>query len=181
MGLFEKVQQSGDWATCGDAAFATGLDGTAFDAVGGYFHSPNATHGWSEQDWFEIPGPKLPIYVAGMNGRADAESALAQCQSLGIEFRKGIYVAYDLETRVDKTCVASFGAVMQHYGFKVLVYGSASTVFDNPQLNGYWVADYLQIGPFMHSHMGTRMTQWTDGEHFDQSTVKRWILPGFWR
>jgi hypothetical protein len=179
MGLFEKVETD-DWATMGDAAFADNLDGTDFDAVGGYLQSPQAFHPWSEQDFFNVPGPKLPIYVAGMNGKNDAERVLPQCQSLGIEFHKGIYIAYDMEGRVDKTCVASFGAIMQHYGFKVLVYGSAFSVFDNPQLNGYWVADFVQRR-MMYSHPGVRMTQCIEGELVDQSTVKRWTLPHFWR
>lgn len=179
MPILQKVTTD-DYATMGDAAFANNLDGTDFDAVAGYLHSPEAFHGWSEGDFFAIPGPKLPIYVATMNGTNDANQTLEQVKSLGIPFHKGIYVAYDLETRIDKSCVGAYGALMQHYGFKVLVYGSASTVFNNPQLNGYWVADYVQHR-FMYSHMGVRMTQCIEGELYDVSTVKRWTLQSFWR
>jgi hypothetical protein len=169
-----------DWASMGDAAFPQGLDGTAFDAVGGYFPAANAVHGWTRGDWGRIPGPKLPIWVANFgqkNGLRDAEQTLADAQDIGMH--KGI-VALDMETSVDKTYVAAYGSVMQHHGYKVWVYGSASTVFDMPQLNGYWVADYAGIGEFMYRHPGTRATQWTDGPKYDSSTVKRWVLSEFW-
>lgn len=166
-----------DWASMGDAAFAVNLDGTSFDAVGGYLHSPNAYHAWDRTDWRPIPGPKLPIYVATMNGRTDAEDCLIELQTLDVP--KGKVIAYDLEGRIDVTLVASFGAVMQHHGYKVWVYGSADSVFGNPQLNGYWVADYL-YHEFMYNHPGVRATQWTDGPKYDQSTVKRWELANLW-
>jgi hypothetical protein len=179
MAILQKVVTD-DYATMGDAAFANNLDGTDFDAVAGYLHSPMAYHAWSEGDFFTIPGPKLPIYVATMNGTNDANASLEQLKGLGVPFHQGKYVAYDLETRVDRSCVGAYGALMQHYGFKVLVYGSASTVFNNPQLNGYWVADYVQHR-FMYSHMGVRMTQCIEGELYDVSTVKKWTLGSFWR
>jgi len=161
----------------GDAEFAVNLNGTNFDAVGGYLYSPMAANPWSSSDWHPIPGPKLPIFVATWNGRADAESALSQLGELGV--KPGAIVAYDMETRVDVTTVAGFGAIMNHHGYLVWTYGSASTLFDNPQLNGYWVADYL-YAPYMYSHPGVRATQWTDGDKYDQSTVKRWELAHMW-
>lgn len=172
-----------NWATCGDAAFADNLRGTNFDAVAGYLDAPNATHPWSKNDWALAPGPKLPIWVANFgqkNGRNDAEKALAQLDALGVKEHKTHYVALDMEMSKDKTYCTAFGTILQHHGFRVLVYGSASTVFINPQLNGYWVAEYI-FTPFMHSHPGTRMTQWTDGDKYDQSTVKPWILEYWWR
>ena len=164
----------------GDAAFADNLVGTAFQAVGGYLDAPNAFHPWSEADWDTVPGPKLPIYVGGTNAVGDADSCVQQLRALQIP--AGKYVALDMETRSgsrDGQYAAGFGAVVQHNGYGVLVYGSASTVFNLPQLNGYWVADYLFV-PFMYSHSGVRATQWTDGAKYDQSTVKPWILADFW-
>jgi hypothetical protein len=170
-----------DYATMGDAAFPQGLDGTDFNAVAGYLPAVNALHGWTDSDWRRIPGPKLPIWVAAFgnkSGLRDAEATLTDLLRLGVP--KGKIVALDMETSVDRTYVAAYGAVLQHNGYKVWVYGAASTVFDNPQLNGYWVADYAGIGPFMYRHPGTRATQWTDGAKYDQSTVKPWVLADFW-
>lgn len=161
------------WPSMGDAAFASNLDGTSFDAVAGYLASGYEDHAWSKADWEGVPGPKLPIWVAGFNGKDEAEACLVQLENLRVPVDK--VVALDMETRVDVTYVAGFGAIMQHHGYKVWVYGSASTVFGNPELEGYWVADYT-FTPFMHSHPGTKATQWTDGAKYDQSTIKPWQL-----
>lgn len=168
----------GDWATMGDAEFASNLDGTNFDVVGGYLVSPQAANPWSDANWRGIPGYKVPIFVAGMNGKDDAESCLDQVKALGVP--EGKVVVYDMEDRIDITCVSAFGAVMQHHNYLVWVYGSADNVFSNPKLNGYWVADYAGIGPFMYRKPGTRATQWTDGKLYDLSTVKEWELGNLW-
>lgn len=167
----------GNTFTMGDAAFAANLFGTKFDAAAGYLSSGYQFHAWTAADWNTVPGPKLPIWVGGFQGKQEAEACLNQLTTLKVT--SGATVALDLEMRVDKTYVAAFGAIMQHYGFKVWVYGSASTVFNNPQLNGYWVADYT-FTPFMHSHPGVRATQWTDGAKYDQSLVKEWELVNLW-
>lgn len=164
------------WPSMGDAAYAANLDGTAFNAVAGYLSSPDDFHTWSETDWQGVPGPKLPIWVAGFDGAGEAESAVVQLNSLGA---KNCYVAVDMEGRVDKTYVDGFYTIMRNSGYRVWVYGSASTVFNNPQCNGYWVADYTGRA-FMYNHSGVRATQWTNGPLYDQSTVRPWTLQGFW-
>jgi hypothetical protein len=166
-----------EYLTMGDAAFATNLYGTKFDIAAGYLASGFQYHSWSAADWKSAPGMKLPIWVGGSNGVGEAQSCLYQLRNLGVP--AGSVFALDMEMRISSNYVSSFGAVMQHEGYKVWVYGSASTVFGNPQLNGYWVADYIYT-PFMHSHMGTRATQWTDGPKFDQSTVKAWEASNLW-
>ena len=85
-----------------------------------------------------------------------------------------VYTVIDMEGRVDKTYVESFGQALQAAGYKVWVYGQASTVFGNPRLNGYWVADYANRGPFMYNHMHVRATQYAEGQNFDSSTVRDW-------
>src|SRR5579862_7250187 len=167
------------YLTMGDAAFADNLFGTDFDIAAGYLDAPNELNKWSKADWQSAPGMKLPIWVGGYGGKPEAEACLKQLKSLGVP--QGKLVALDMEGRIDKTYVAAFGAIMQHRGYKVWVYGEASTVFNNPQLNGYWVADYAGIGPFMYSHKATRATQWTDGAKFDQSVVKEWEQDNFWK
>lgn len=171
-----------EYATMGDAAFAAELDGTSFDIGGGYLVSANALHGWSESDWDTLPGYKLPIYVAtpGLTGHMEALSAVRQLHVLGVP--EGKRVALDMETRVDKTYVASFGEILNHEGYGVWVYGSASSVFGNPVLQGYWVADYKGIGPFMYAdHTGIRATQYQSGPRYDSSLVKPWTLRELWK
>lgn len=162
----------------GDAAFAVNLNGTSFTAVGGYYGGPNAFHVWTAGDWGRFTGAKLPIWVGGFNGAGEGEQAVKALQALGVP--QGSVTALDMEGRKDDTYVNAFGAVLQQAGYKVWVYGSASSVFGNPQLNGYWVADYRGIGPFMYSAPGVRATQYQSGSLYDSSLVKEWTLPLFW-
>jgi len=71
--------------------------------------------------------------------------------------------------------------VLHAAGYKVWVYGSASTVFSNPGLNGYWVADYASIWPFMYNHSGVRATQYAPGEYYGSFSIKDWTYySGTW-
>jgi hypothetical protein len=82
-----------------------------------------------------------------------------------------------METRVDRTYLEHFGGVLHNAGYKVWVYGSASTVFGNHALDGFWVASYAGRGPFMYdagSTVEVRATQYQPGDKWDSSTVKAW-------
>lgn len=169
-------------AAMGDAAYAADLDGTSFDAVAGYLNSPNAFHSWSEADWDKVPGPKLPIWVANFgakNGRNDGREIVLQLRALGVP--KGKLCVVDLEESVDKTYVERlYSVVHDQAGYRVWVYGSSASVFNNPPCNGYWVADYLGTEPFMYDHRQARATQWERGNNYDTSAVFKWTLREFW-
>jgi hypothetical protein len=90
-----------------------------------------------------------------------------------------VTIALDLETAVDFDYVRMFHRVMKWAGFFVWVYGSASTVFDNPHADGYWVADYAGKGPFMYPHTMVKATQYESGATYDSSLVKFWQY--YWR
>jgi hypothetical protein len=165
-----------DFISMGDAAYANNLDGTNFDVVAGYLGGPNAYHTWAAQDWAGIPGPKLPIWVAGYDGAGEGRAALVSLEGLGIT--SGI-IALDLENRIDRTYVDNFGRIVQSK-FKVWVYGSANSVFQNPSLNGYWVADYAGIGPFMYNGQSVRATQYAAGPKYDFSLVREWVVSSLW-
>jgi hypothetical protein len=156
-----------------DSAFATSISESWTGAVAGYYGGPNAYHVWSPDDWKRFPANrKLPIWVAGLAGEPEGEQAVAALRALGVPTR--VFTAVDMETRVDKTYLEAFGAVLGRAGYKVWVYGSASTLFSNPRLNGYWVADYAGIGPFMYDYAHVRATQYASGPEYDSSTVKDW-------
>ena len=54
-------------------------------------------------------------------------------------------------------------------------------MFSNPPLNGWWVAFYAGIGPFMVDHPDVRATQYANGDLYDSSTVKPWTYDdGTW-
>src|SRR5690348_503717 len=177
-----------------DSEFASSIPTSWRGIVAGYFGGPGAAHVWAkDSEWGRFPkNKKLPIRVASLgsnkDGLAEAGQAVESLYWLGAT--KGCYVALDMETQVDKTYVEKFTGVMAYAGFPCFVYGSASTVFQNPQGAGYWVADYKGIGPFMYSEPGklVRATQYADpaggsGGNWDSSTVKFWTktFGKFWR
>jgi hypothetical protein len=155
-----------------DAAYARNID-PGWPAVAGYYGGPRALNMWTVADWDRFKGHrKLPVWVAGLNGSQEAVTAVRSLEFLGVP--RGVWTVVDMETRADRTYVTAFGAGVQAAGYKVWVYGSASTVFGNPALDGYWVADYAGIGPFMYDKPGMeiRATQYASGTQFDSSTVK---------
>src|SRR5262249_3876329 len=156
-----------------DAAFAADISQPWNRAVAGYYGGPNAYHVGSSGDWKRFPrNRKLPIWSAGLDvggGREDAVRALRDLVVL-----RRVYTAVDMEQRVDKTYLEHFGQTLNAAGYRIWVYGSAGTVFSNPRLNGYWVADYAGRGPFMYQHPGVRATQYEPGELYDSSSVKDW-------
>lgn len=165
-----------------DAAFAGNIPATWEHAVAGYYGGPDAYHVWPAADWKRFGRhKKLPIWVAGRNGAGEAVAALDALKALGVP--KGCWTALDMENRADVSYVDRFGQVMAGH-YRVWVYGSASTVFQMPALDGYWVADYAGRGPFMYEHGNAevRATQYASGPDYDSSTVKEftWLERQRW-
>jgi hypothetical protein len=170
-----------------DAAFAGNIPSDWNGAVAGYLNTPragDAFHAWSEADWKSFPDQrKLPIFVqshpgGAAQGREDGWHAVRALRTLGLPSGKLLRTALDLETAVDPPYVRAYGGVLRWAGFHVWVYGSASTVFRNPALDGYWVANYVSSGPFMYDHPEVRATQYTNNPPagaYDSSTVKEWV------
>lgn len=159
------------WLDGRDAAFPANLHGWA-GTVFGYYGGPLAFNVWDQSAWRAFGSFKVPIWVGGYGGTPEGEQAVAALHSL--EVPAGCETMLDMETRVDRTYVANFGKALQAAGYRVLVYGSTSTVFKNPQLNGYAVADPTGV-PHMYPHPGVRMTQYAFGQLFDQDVIKHWI------
>jgi hypothetical protein len=168
-------------ALMADEAFATGKIPPGYSVIAGYLSSPAAYHPWSNSDWAKFGTmKKLPIFVASKatglagTGDSDAFSCLEQLYKLGVP--KGSAVGLDMETAVDASYVKDFSNALQWAGYRTWVYGSASSVFLNPQpsYGGYWVADYKGIGPFMYKHPGVRATQYESGSEYDSSLIKWW-------
>lgn len=100
-------------------------------------------HVWSAAEVAGQPERfRLPAYVrsyAGVDPHADATAFIQWLAS--VHAPPGIATVLDLEELVDPAYVASFGGAMHAAGFLVLPYGSTSTLFRNPKLDGYFVAD----------------------------------------
>ena len=166
-----------------DSAFANNIPTTWSGIVGGYIAGGDPFHVWSKNEWARFQNnKKLPIFVRDFPGTAkdgitDAVTVIHDLFNLGLT--KPCVVALDLEGLQDAPYVSTFGRVLNLCGFTVWNYGSASKVFANPPNNGYWVADYKGIGPFMESHPNVRATQYADpaggsGGQWDSSTVRWW-------
>lgn len=161
-----------------DAAYAASLDGW-WGVVAGYLGGPQALNTWTPADWARFPhNRKLAIWVGGDDGHTDALTALEALHRLRVP--RGSVVVADMETRVSAAFLARFSAPLWHFGYRVWVYGSASTVFLNPALDGYWVADYTGT-PHMYRHPKVRATQYEAGPGFDSSLIKRRAVRHLWR
>jgi hypothetical protein len=162
---------TGSWIDGRDAAFPANLhrwNGLVF----GYYGGPLATNVWAASDWRAFGGYKVPIWVGGYAGAREGEEAVSALKRL--EVPKGCETLLDMEVRADRTYVEHFGEVLQGAGYRVLVYGSISTLFKNPQLNGYAVADPTGVA-HMYPHPGVRMTQYAFGAVSDKDVLKKWI------
>ena len=168
-----------------DAAFAVNIP-PGFDVAAGYYGGPAAYHVWPVVDWERFPGPRLPIWVAGTDAAAEAVQAIRALQELKVPL--GSFTVVDMETRAgraDVDYVYGFGGALRAAGYRVWTYGSASTVFKLPPLNGYWVADYtsdmslidqlLQTG-----HVRAVQYQADVAPGYDVSLVKQWTEGGMW-
>lgn len=159
-----------------DAAFPGNLAGWG-GVVLGYFGGAGAFNVWAPPQWDQFRGqPKIPMWVpptGPKNGTVDGTTAVRALRALGVP--RGKVTLVDMETMKDRSYLDNYGHELQSAGYKVWVYGSVSSLFGNPQLNGYAVADPTGI-MHMYPHPGVRMTQWAFGPLFDQDAIKEWLL-----
>ncbi len=137
-----------------------------FDAVAGYIggNTPNV---WLDQEWEQYPQRwRLPIFVRSHDGNpiTDADSAVAWLQDHHVPV--GSTLALDYETRIDGAYLTLFDRlVFEEAKYPVMVYGSISTITQNPKPSGgYWIADWTG-----HPHMvsGSAATQWSGSGPFN--------------
>lgn len=172
-------------AKMADAAFAPDIQ-PGFEIAAGYYGGPGAFHVWPRADWGRFPGYRLPIWVEATgdkSGQIDGQGAVDELGRLGVP--KGSFTVLDMETMRDRTYVTNFGAELKSAGYRVWVYGSRSTVFGNPPLNGYWVADYgitTAQGILLLETAHVRAWQHTPdiAPGYDASLVKEWTEGGMW-
>jgi hypothetical protein len=154
--------------------------------VAGYIGG-DTPHVWTKSEWRRFGKmPKLPIYVRSNEGNPVSDAGVALMRLYQIGATRGCAVALDLELRVDPPYVLEFGRILQFFGYRVLVYGSLSTVFRNPPLNGYWVAHYTgNAAPEKPLTGKVRGVQYADaqmtGVPWDVSEFKPWQLDHFWK
>lgn len=143
----------------------------AYPVVAGYLGG-DTPHVWTLAEWSHQPARfRLPIWVRSNPGQVDphtdAVHALAAAHLLGVPH--GSTIALDFETAIDAAYVKTFDQVLGDAGYKVMLYGSASSVRHNPQPSGgYWVANWTGTP---HLETGAVATQWTNGSGYDSSLI----------
>lgn len=148
-------------ATLYDAAFPNPAVDPNVDGCLVYIGG-DTPHVWTDAEIAAGHGRyRVPVYVRSNPQNADpigdAGQAIAWLDAHSVP--KGVVVVLDLETAVDPAYVLAFGNRLHQAGYLVWPYGSKSTLFKNPALDGYFVADYTQVE---HQFNGTVMTQWSD-------------------
>ena len=143
----------------------------AWPVAAGYLGG-NTPHVWSLVEWQHQPARyRLPIWVRSnpdaVNDAADAAAAAKAAKALGVPH--GATIALDFETTVNAPYVQTFDETLKAAGYRVMLYGSASSVRHNPEPSGgYWVANWTGTA---HMDAGAAATQWTNGTGYDSSLI----------
>jgi hypothetical protein len=129
-----------------DAIGITNIPGGG-DATGFYLGGRDAYRTWPLAEVLQIKTRwRLPIYVVSHpNGNADGLACGTDAVSLAkrATVPEGVCIALDFETARDEAFTSAFDSVLTANGYKTLLYGSASTVLENPKPSGgYWVAQW---------------------------------------
>lgn len=145
-----------------------------WEAVAGYIggNTPNV---WTKDEWnllIKLSGAQfaLPIYTRSNplshDPVQDARIAIDKLNFLGVE--KNVCMALDLETAIAPGYVKTFDQQIVMAGWKVVAYGSKSTIFLNGKPSGgHWVADWPAVGPGRpHLYPGSAITQWAGSSNF---------------
>lgn len=155
-----------------DAAWPAGSPPTGDLVVMGYLGG-DTPHPWSPADWASQPARfRIGIWtrsnpVDAAQGTAEGRQAVAAWVALGAT--PGSLLVLDYETAVNGPYVTAFDAEVVAAGFKMALYGSTSTLFQNPRPSGgYFPAD-LTGTP--HLYPGTLLTQWAFEQAWDDDTI----------
>lgn len=108
-----------------------------------FYGGGDTPHVWTTQEIHAAPGRfRLFCWVrsnpAQVNALADAQACLNAMAAIG--YPAGCAVLLDLETAVDPPYVNTFGSLVRPTN-PVWPYGSKSTLFRNPALDGYFPSD----------------------------------------
>lgn len=155
-----------------DAAYPPEAPPAGADGVCGYIGG-DALNVWSSTDWeHQRARYRLPIFVRanppGPGAEADVAAALKELRALGAP--QGTLVAWDMEASVDAGYIRQVESLVNAGGYRLIVYGSQSSVHGNANPNGlYWGADWTGKP---HIASGNVMTQWVSYSNYDLSEAQ---------
>jgi hypothetical protein len=115
-------------------------------AVMGYVGG-NTPHVWTLKEWQRFGNlVQFPIWVGYHEDHPEqhGNACVAAVKGLGWidHFVPRRAVILDFETEIDPAWVDAFGNVIWAAGYETLLYGSESTIVDNPVKEGRWIALY---------------------------------------
>lgn len=115
-------------------------------AVAGYLGG-NTPHVWTPEEWQRFAGLRqFGIWVGYLEADplGHATDAAAAMSRLGWAPNRPARraVLLDFETEIDAAWINAFAGEIWHAGYETLVYGSESTIIDNPGKEGRWIALY---------------------------------------
>lgn len=148
-----------------------------FGYIGG-----DTPHVWTPDEWKRYgKRRKVPIFVPKI-AVGQTSDAWLDCQGLLIDLfklrvPKGNPVVFDMEGKSDNAYLNQCHKILSWYGYRLWVYGSESTVFDNPVCDGYFVAAWRGTKPFIAKGNGVVATQWKSLKEYDLDAVRFW--PGW--
>ena len=145
-------------------------------------------HIWTVMDWQRFgKRKKYPMFVgtpavgASGNPLVEAFECMESLYSIGCA--PGHVVGLDMEMAINPGYVNKFYDVLHTFGYFVWVYGSASTIYKNPQCDGYDVADWTGQQHFATppANSAVRATQYANGTQSGIGADLRVIRPWQWR
>jgi len=126
-----------------------------------FYIGGDTPHVWSDEEIAATSERwRLPIYVCdnpgSRNGAADGAEAVAWLRAHHVP--AGSTVALDYEMAINGTYVTAFDKTVTAAGWRVVLYGSLSTVTRNPRPSaGYWTASWTGTP---HLDAGAAATQY---------------------
>lgn len=148
---------------------------------------PDDVYTWTLANWnlyldpdseLYVPGLRpLPIFVHDYPGDPAilAQNAVDACSDLGWADNLGRLLVVDLETLVDPEYVSSLNHEIRARGFRMMKYGSAGFVNQNPPVDGgTWMALLQNHEPTVLP-AGTVGQQWRFGNVWDLDVFSRFV------
>lgn len=155
-----------------DAISLASITGGPFDGIAFYLPGGDAYRAWPLSEVHAIPARyRLPVFVRSNPSvsliAGDVATCIAGLRACGAP--AGTLVALDSEMSADPSYVIPFVLALNAAGWKVIDYGSESTMRANLNPDGYWWgADWTSVP---HLHSGEAATQYLALQNEDLSEV----------
>jgi hypothetical protein len=112
--------------------------------VAGYIGG-DAEHVWTLEEWQRFHLLRvLPIWVADVAASPQGQAAQAAQAARGLGWRAHARqrraIVLDMETSTNGMFVRDFANDLHGEGFDCFPYGSDSSIYADPEMDGYWVA-----------------------------------------